>query len=113
MFQPDHFLRASLDEQLDGVLVGKPVGAADGVAEVGVEAVVGFDDRGRSAFGRDGMAAHRIDFGDDADAQPGVLLADGDGRSQAGPAPADDEDVVSQQIHNPALLLRSGPEPLG
>src|SRR2546430_15218795 len=59
-----------------------------------IEAVVRFDDRGRTAFGGDGVAAHGVDLRDDCDVQPGVGLDCGDRGTQTGRAAADHDDVV-------------------
>src|SRR3989442_7677408 len=59
-----------------------------------LEAVVRFDDRGRTAFGGDGVAAHGVDLRYDCDVQPGVGLDCGDRRTQTGRAAADHDDVV-------------------
>src|SRR5438093_5813283 len=99
VFQLDHLGRRFLDEKLDGILVGQPVGAGDGVLGVVVEAVVRLDHRGRPTFGRDGMAAHRINLGDDPHAQRGILLADSDGGTQARTTTPNDENIVTQEVH--------------
>ena len=96
VLQLNHLADGFLDKNLNRVLIGKPVGARDGVLGVIIETVVGLDDGGGSSLGRDGVAPHRVNLGDNADRQPGVFLADGDGGPQAGTAAADDEDVVSQ-----------------
>jgi hypothetical protein len=45
------------------------------------------------------MAAHRIDFANDADLQLGEFFANGDRGPQARPAAADDENVVTKWFH--------------
>jgi hypothetical protein len=94
VLQPQQFPGCLGHERLDRVLVAQPVAAGDGVVGVLVEAVDVLDDRGRAAFGRDRVAAHRIDLRDDRDAEVRVGLGDGDGRAQAGPTAAHDDDVV-------------------
>ena len=61
--------RAVRDEIFDDVLLAQPVAAGDGVVEVVVEAVMVLHHAGRAAFGRDGVAAHRIDLRDQRDGQ--------------------------------------------
>src|SRR5258705_145041 len=87
-------LRGFLDERLDGVLIGHPVAAGDGVVRVLVEAVIRTGHTGRPAFGGDGVAAHGIDLGNDGDPKSGVGLGDRDGGTQSSATPAHHEDVV-------------------
>ena len=96
VLQPEQLLGGFLDEGLDGVLVAQPVAAGDGVVGVFVEAVVRADHGRGAALGRDRVAAHRVDLGDDGDAEPGVGLGDGDGRAQPGPAAADQDHVMGR-----------------
>ena len=76
----------------------EPVAARDRVVGVLVEAVVGGDDAGRAALGRDRVAAHRIDLRDHRHVEPGVGLGDRDGGAQARAAAAHDQDVVRGAI---------------
>src|SRR5262249_19752129 len=94
VLQAEQFLRRLLDEGLDGILVAQPVAAGDGVVGVLVERVVSADDAGSAALGGDGMAAHRVDLGDDRDAEAGIGFRDGDGRAQASAATAYQNNVV-------------------
>jgi hypothetical protein len=55
------------------------------------------------------MAAHGVDLGNDPDTQAGILLADSDGCPQPGAAAADNEDVMTQQIHKTVILLLACP----
>jgi hypothetical protein len=68
-----------LHERFDGVLVGHPVAARDRVVGVLVEAVIRARHTGRAAFGGHGVTAHRIDLGENRDAEPRVGFGDGDG----------------------------------
>jgi hypothetical protein len=52
------------DEEVDDVLLAQPVAAGHGVVEVRLQAVVRLRHRGGAALGRDGVAAHRVDLGD-------------------------------------------------
>ena len=99
MLELDQLAGGFLDEHLDGVLVGQPVRAADGVVDVILGAVVVLDDRRHAALGGDGVAAHRIDLGHDADAEIWVLLGHGDSGPKAGATAANDEHVVLQLVH--------------
>ena len=99
MLQLNQLARRFLDEHLDRVLVGQPVRAADGVVDVVLGAVVVLDHRRHAALGGDGVAAHGIDLGHDADAEVGVLLGYGDCGAQAGATAANHEHVVLQLVH--------------
>ena len=61
--------RCLLDEVLDDILLAEPVAAAHGVVEVIVETVVRALDTRRTTLGRHGVAAHRVDLGDQSDFQ--------------------------------------------
>ena len=52
-----------------------------------------------TAFGSDGMAAHRFHLGDQGDLQPGVGGTGGDGGAQAGTAPSHHHDVTVDGFH--------------
>jgi hypothetical protein len=95
VLEPDQLPRGFGDEGLDGRLIAQPVPAGDGVVGVLLQAVARPDDPGRPALGRDGVAAHRVDLGDDRHAQPRVGLRDGDGGAQSGPAAAYHQNVMS------------------
>ena len=92
-------LGASSTRYCDGILVAQPVAAAHGVVEVMLEAVVGLDDAGRAALGRAGVAAHRVDLGDQRDAQLRVGLRERDGGAQSRAARADDRYVRLDRLH--------------
>ena len=94
VLESQQLLRGLLDEGLDGVLIAEPVAAGDGVVGVLVQAVVGGNHARGAAFGRDGVAAHRIDLHTTSHAEPGVGLGDGDRGAQTGPAASDEHDVV-------------------
>ena len=87
-----------LNEELDGVLVGEVVRAADGVGGVQFKAVVVTEDGGCAAFGGDGVTADGVDLGYDGDVEGLAGGIGGVGRfnggSEAGCATADDQDVV-------------------
>jgi hypothetical protein len=96
--------RRLLDERLDGVLVAQPVAAGDGVVGVLVERVVRTDDAGRAALGRDRVAAHRVDLGDDGDAEARIGFRDRDRRAQPRAAAANEDHVMRE--HTGRLLGR-------
>src|ERR1051325_1502937 len=95
MLHLDDLDRRFANEGLDDVLVGQVVGALDGVEGVALVRVFGPQRRRSAAFGRHGMAAHRVAFGAHPDLAPGF----GPPRSYrcpgAGEPPADDQDVVA------------------
>ena len=97
--EPDHLLRRLRHERLDGVLVAQPVSAADGVVGVRLQAILRLHDRGRPALGHNRVAAHRIDLGDDADAQVGIGLGNGDRCPQPRTPAADHQNVVGNGLH--------------
>jgi hypothetical protein len=100
VLEPEHLLGRLADEGLHRVLVAEPVAAGHGVVGVLVQAVLGLDDGGGASLGRDRVAAHGIDLGDDADAQPRIGLGHGDRRAQARSATAHDEHVAAEEIHD-------------
>ena len=81
VLQPQHLVRGFLDERFHRILVREPVGTRNGVVRMGIQAIASLDDRCRAAFRRDGVAAHRVDLGDHGNAEVGVRLGRGDGRS--------------------------------
>ena len=80
MLQPEELFRGFLDERLDGILIAQPVASGNGVVGMLVEAVVRGDDTRRAPLGRDGVAAHRVDLGNNRDAEMGMGLGDRQGR---------------------------------
>ena len=66
---------------LHRILITHPVTTGNGVVGMLIEAVIGLDDRGGAAFGRDRMAAHRVDLRDHGHRQFGIDLGDRDGRT--------------------------------
>ena len=94
----DELVWGFLNEELDGILVGKVVRAADGVGGVQFKVVVITKDGGCAAFRGDGVTADGVDLGYDGDVQG---LAGGfggvrrfNGGSEASCATANDQDVV-------------------
>ena len=81
VLQQQQLVRGFLDERFHRILVREPVGTRNGVVRMGIQAIAGLDDRRRAAFRRDGVAAHRVDLGDHGNAELGVRLGRGDGRS--------------------------------
>ena len=59
------------------------------------------------------MAAHRIDLGNNGDAERGERVGHGDRRAQACPAATDHEDIAGENIHDPLnqRTLRRGARP--
>jgi hypothetical protein len=108
VLQLDEFFGDLVDEQLDRVLIGQPVAAADRIVEVIVEAVILFHHAGRSSFRGAGVATHRIDLRQQRDLEVGVGFGDGDRRPQARSSCADDDDVRVDHLHRalPNLPLR-------
>ena len=78
----------------DGVLIAQPVRPFHGVVHVPAPIVLAHiaERGGDAALSCDGVAAGREDLGDDGGLQPGFHHADGG--PQAGPAGADDHDVI-------------------
>src|SRR5262249_27040988 len=105
MLQPQQLARCFLDEGLDGILVAEPIAAGDRVVCMLFETVAGTGDSGGATLGGDGVAAHRIDLGNDRDTQPRIVFGDGDGRTQARAAPADDHDIV-RSVHGGTTVVR-------
>src|SRR6516164_5221330 len=66
-----------------------------------IEAVVILDHAGRSAFGSDRVAAHGINFREQAQVERRIGLGYRDRRAQAGSASSDDGHVRADQIHWP------------
>ena len=99
MFELNGFVLRFLYKGFDHVLVGQVVAASDRVERVEVQIVVLSHDGCRAALGRDGVAAHGIDFGDDGDVQTGIGFRRGDGGAQARRATAYEKHVVNRYVH--------------
>ncbi len=72
VLQLQQLLRRFPDKRLHCVLIAQPVAARDGVVGVLVQTVVGFGHTGRAAFGRNRVAAHGINLGNNGDAELGI-----------------------------------------
>ena len=94
-----HLLVRVGDEVLDHVLLAQPVAAGDGVVEMMFQAVVRLRHRGRAAFRRHRVAAHRIDLGDERDGQRRIRFGNRDRGAQARAAGADDRDIGLEYFH--------------
>ncbi len=99
VLQLQQFLGRLVDEVFDAILVGEPVATAHGIVEVHVEAVIRLDHAGGSAFRGAGMAAHRVDLGDQRNAKFGGGLGEGDGGSQTGTPCAYDCNIGRDGFH--------------
>ena len=75
------------------------VRALDGVEAVQLEVVVVARDRGGAAFGGHGMAPHRIDLGNKGNRGGRIVLRGFDGSPETCPTTADDDDVMSRNVH--------------
>ena len=92
------------DEVLDHVLLAQPVAARHGVVEMMLQAVVRLRDRGRAAFGRHRVAAHRIDLGNERDCERRVRLGHRDGRAQTRAAGTDDRYIGLEDFQHRSFL---------
>ena len=85
----DQFLGCFLHESLDGVLIAEPGATTDRIVRVRFQAVL-WTDRSRSApLGSASVAAHRVHFRDDRDAEARVRFGHGNRRAQARPSASD------------------------
>jgi hypothetical protein len=99
MLHPGQFLRRLVDEKLDRVLITQPVAAGHGVVEMILETVVVLDDASGATLGGDGVAAHRVDLGDQGDTQVRIRLRNGDGGAQSRTSGPDDNNIRSDRFH--------------
>src|SRR5579864_9157049 len=105
MFEPQQFVGHFVDEGLDHVLVAEPIAARDGVVDVLLDSVVIADYTGGAAFGRDRVAAHRVDLRDHRDIELGIALGDSDSGAESGAAATNQENIVRRGFHS---ILRAG-----
>src|SRR5262245_31556972 len=110
VLQPEQFLGRFLDEHLDGILVAEPVAAGDSVIGVFVEGVVGTNNAGGAALGGDGVTPHRIDLGDDRDAESRVGFRNGDGRTQSCSTATYQHNVVRRSHRQTRARIRDQPQ---
>jgi hypothetical protein len=61
-----------MNEVIHHVLLTQPVASGNGILEVKIEAVMILRHSGRTAFGRHGVAAHRVHFRNQRDIQVGI-----------------------------------------
>ena len=57
-----HFRGAVVDKVIDDILLAEPVATGDGVVKMVLKAVMILCNGSRTSLGRNGMAAHGIDF---------------------------------------------------
>ncbi len=86
-------------EVFDDILLAQPVAAADGIVEMVVEAVVGPRHAGGPAFRGHGVAAHRVDLGDQRDFQCRIGLGNRDRRPQTRATRANNRYVRLEYFH--------------
>ena len=106
MFQLEHLRWGLAHEGFDGVLIAQPVAAAHRVIGVGIQTVIGFDDRRRPTLGGDSVAAHRVHLGDDRDIEFGIRVRNRDSGTEARPAATDQQNVMGYGVHT---ILRTPP----
>src|SRR5207253_3872407 len=107
VLQPQQLFWRLFYENFDGILVAEPVAARDSVVSVVIQCVSRFDYRGSATLGRNGVATHRVNLGDDRYAETGASLGHSNGSSKAGPTAADQKNVVMGDVHKPRdSLLR-------
>ena len=83
VFHLDHLFGGVLDKILHHILFAQPVAARNGVVEVVFERVVVAHHAGRTALRRHGVAAHRINFGNQVYGFVGCGACDFNRRPQA------------------------------
>ena len=86
-------------EELDDVLLAQPVAAGHRIVEVRLQAVVRLGDSRRAAFRGHGVAAHRVNLGDERNAQRGVGLGHRDSGPKACSAGTHDCHIGLEDIH--------------
>ena len=86
-------------EVFDDILLAQPVAAADGIVEMVVQAVVGPRHRGSPAFRGYGVAAHRVDLGNQCNFQLRIGLGNRDRRPQTCATRANNRYVRLEYFH--------------
>jgi hypothetical protein len=94
-----HLLGAMGHEVVDDVLLAEPVAAGHRIVEMILPTVVGQRDRRGAAFGRHGVAAHRINLGDERNPKRGIGLRRCDRRAQTCATRTNDRDVRVEDFH--------------
>ncbi len=105
MLEPQQFVGHFVDEGLDHVLVAEPIAARDGVVDVLLDGVVVTDYAGGAAFGRDRVAAHRVNLRDHRDIELRIGFGDSDSGAESGAAATDQQNIVRRGFHS---ILRAG-----
>ena len=105
MLEPQQFFRRFFHENFDGILVAQPVAAGDGVVGVVIQRIPTFDYPRSSAFGRNRVAAHRVNLRDHGHTEFGIGLGYGNRGSKAGAAAADQKNIVVGDVHKPRTSL--------
>ncbi len=106
VLQLEQLLGRLVDEIFDGILVAQPVTAADRIVKVLLETVVRFDHPRRPALRRAGMAAHRINLGDQCNANFGIRFGQCDGSAQTRAPRSDNGNIRLDRFH--CVLLSYG-----
>src|SRR5882724_3522165 len=105
MLESQHLFRRFSDKGLDRILIAEPIAARDRVAGMFVQAVIRFYNCGGSPFGRDRVAAHRVDLRDHRYIALGIDLGHRNGRPQASAPTTYQQNIMSRDLHNRAHLL--------
>ena len=106
MLELHHLLVRVGHEVLDHVLFAQPVAAPNRVVEVMLQAVVRLRDRGRAAFGRHRVAAHRIDLGNQRHRERRIRLGHRDRRAQTRAAGTDDRYIGLEDFQHRSFLAQ-------
>src|SRR5207302_9223952 len=86
-----------------------PVADRDYVVATLLEAVIGLDHSGRAALGRNRVATHGIDLGNDGNAELGIDLSRSDGSAQPCASATYQKDVVRRGVHGlPTAAFQAG-----
>ena len=99
VLQLHHLGGGFADKGFDRILITQPVAPGNRVVRVLIQAVARLDHGRRAAFGRNGVAAHRINLGDHGDGKAGKRFGHGDGGAQPRPAAADHQHVAGEDVH--------------
>ena len=99
MLELNHFFGGVFDKILHYILFAQPIAAGNRVVEMVFQRIVIAHDTGRTAFGGHGMAAHRIDLGNQVYGFIRRGAGNFDCRPQTGSAGADNRYIGVDNFH--------------